>query len=100
MSWFWLNMAPGAVFVLAISGIPLWIVLRHPDRGPSGTGPALTYRSTAGGDPLQLTNLLGIRDPTAIRYGAEIGPGRYDEHQALEGATGSAGRTESTSVST
>jgi hypothetical protein len=26
--------------------------------------------------------------------------GGYDEHQALEGAAGSAGRTESTSVST
>jgi hypothetical protein len=36
---------------------------------------------------------------TAIGYCAEIGPRGYDEHQALEGAAGSAGRTESTSVS-
>ncbi len=28
----------------------------------------------SGGDPLQLTHLFGISDPTAIRYCAEIGP--------------------------
>ncbi|HEY7882679.1 MAG TPA: hypothetical protein VID31_17635, partial [Streptosporangiaceae bacterium] len=60
----------------------------------------LGQAQASGGDPLQLTRLFGISDPTAIRYCAEIGPGRYDEHQALEGAAGSAGRTESTSVST
>ena len=60
----------------------------------------LGQAQASGGDPLQLIRLFGISDPTAIRYCAEIGPGRYDEHQALEGAAGSAGRTESTSVST
>jgi hypothetical protein len=30
-SWMWLNLVLGAVFVLAIVGVPLWIVLRHPD---------------------------------------------------------------------
>jgi hypothetical protein len=60
----------------------------------------LGQAQASGGDPLQLTRLFGISDPTAIRYCAEISPGRYDEHQALEGAAGSAGRTESTSVST
>ncbi len=53
-----------------------------------------------GGDPLRLTRLFGISDPTAIRYCAETGQWRYDDHQALEGAAGSAGRTESTSAST
>jgi integrase len=28
----------------------------------------------SGGDPLQLTHLFGISDPTAIRYCAELGP--------------------------
>jgi hypothetical protein len=51
------------------------------------------------GDPLQLTHLFGISDPTAIRYCAELGQRGYDEHQAQEGAAGSAGRTESTSAS-
>jgi hypothetical protein len=53
----------------------------------------------AGGDPLRLTRPFGISDPTAIRYCAETGPRRYDDYQALEGASGSAGRTESTSAS-
>jgi hypothetical protein len=35
MSWFWLNMPLGAVFFLAGVGIPLWMVLRHPDSRPS-----------------------------------------------------------------
>jgi len=51
-----------------------------------------------GGDPLRLTGLCGISDPTAIRYCAETGLRGYDDHQAQEGATGSAGRTESTST--
>ena len=54
----------------------------------------------SGGDPLRLTHLFGISDPTAIRYCAETGPHGYDGHQAREGAAGSAGRTESTSAST
>ena len=34
--WFWLNIPPAAAFLLACSGIPLWLVLRHPapDRMP------------------------------------------------------------------
>lgn len=32
MSWFWLNIPPAALFFAAWSGIPLWMVLRHPDR--------------------------------------------------------------------
>ena len=52
------------------------------------------------GDPLRLTRLFGISDPTAIRYCAETSPRGYDGQRALEGAAGSAGRTESTSAST
>ena len=45
-------------------------------------------------------HLFGISDPTAIRYCAETGLRGYDDSQTLEGAAGSAGRTESTSAST
>lgn len=34
MNWFWLNIPLMAIFFLAITGIPLWLVLRHPDTGP------------------------------------------------------------------
>jgi hypothetical protein len=35
MGWFWLNIPLGIVIVLAVSGIPLWLVLKHPDERPS-----------------------------------------------------------------
>jgi hypothetical protein len=34
MNWFWLNALIGAAFVLPVVGVPLWLVLRHPDNGP------------------------------------------------------------------
>ena len=38
MNWFWLNIPLGAVFFLAIAGIPLWMVIRHPDHRPTAIG--------------------------------------------------------------
>jgi hypothetical protein len=35
MNWLWLNIPLMAVFFLAIAGIPLWLVYRHPDTGPA-----------------------------------------------------------------
>lgn len=40
MTWFWLNMPLAALFFLAWTLIPLWLVLRHPDTGPDTTGQA------------------------------------------------------------
>ena len=34
MAWLWLNIPLAAVFFGAWSGIPLWMVLRHPSWGP------------------------------------------------------------------
>ena len=34
MGWFWLNIPIGIVIALAVSGIPLWLVLKHPDERP------------------------------------------------------------------
>lgn len=33
--WLWLNLAIGALFVLAIVGVPLWLVVARPDTLPS-----------------------------------------------------------------
>lgn len=35
MAWLWLNIPLVAVFFGAWSGVPLWMVLRHPSWGPS-----------------------------------------------------------------
>jgi len=32
--WLWLNIPLAVLFVLAVSGIPLWMVIRHPDTAP------------------------------------------------------------------
>jgi hypothetical protein len=48
MTWFWLNIPLGALFFLAISGIPFWMVIRHPDHrqaGPDATRTGATGRA-------------------------------------------------------
>jgi len=54
MNWFWINVPLMAVFFLAMTGIPLWLVFKHPD-----TGPATMVRS---GNELP--------DSIAVRYAA------------------------------
>jgi hypothetical protein len=44
VSWFWLNVPLMAVFFLAWSGIPLWLVLRHPDTAPVSSAEDLTAK--------------------------------------------------------
>jgi hypothetical protein len=34
MNWFWLNVPAMVVFFAAITGIPLWLSVRHCDTGP------------------------------------------------------------------
>jgi len=34
MSWVWLNIPLGVMVVLAIVGVPIWLVLKHPDARP------------------------------------------------------------------
>ena len=35
MSWFWLNMPLAVAFFAIWVGVPMWLILRHPDRGPA-----------------------------------------------------------------
>ncbi len=52
MSWVWLNLPLGAAFFLAMTGIPLWMVIRHPDRGSvHGTVPAGTLAAQVPAEP-------------------------------------------------
>jgi hypothetical protein len=34
MNWFWMNVPAMVVFFAAITGIPLWLSVRHCDTGP------------------------------------------------------------------
>jgi hypothetical protein len=41
MAWFWLNIPLAALIFGAVCGIPVWLVIRHPDTAPlpiGGTG--------------------------------------------------------------
>ena len=33
-TWMWLNICFGALFILAVVGAPLWMVIARPDTGP------------------------------------------------------------------
>jgi hypothetical protein len=35
VNWLWINIPLMAAFFLAMTGIPLWLVFKHPDRGPA-----------------------------------------------------------------
>ncbi len=57
MNWLWLNIPMGVLAFLAIAGIPMWLVLRHPDERPGQAAtarpatvparPAMASRATA-----------------------------------------------------
>jgi hypothetical protein len=35
MDWFWLNIPLAAVIFAVVTGIPLWLVFKHPDTAPT-----------------------------------------------------------------
>jgi hypothetical protein len=73
MSWFWLNIPLCAAFFAAVVGIPLWMVLRHPNWGPE---PADTDRRiTAGQKSVQAVRPVHVPDTAEARelVGASAG---------------------------
>jgi hypothetical protein len=40
MAWFWLNIPLCTLLFAAVSGIPLWMVIKHPDTGPAAPAAA------------------------------------------------------------
>ncbi len=72
MTWFWLNIPLGALFFLAISAIPLWMVIRHPDDRPAstdatGTSAAARTRSLMAAGMTQRPS-----HPAKTRHGHEL----------------------------
>jgi hypothetical protein len=57
MNWFWLNMPLAALIFAAVAGIPLWMVIKHPDTGPD----AAATKPAAG--PVPATEACGILAP-------------------------------------
>lgn len=48
MDWFWLNTLLAAAFFGAWTGIPLWLVVRHPDTGPQPRAVSLALQGHSG----------------------------------------------------
>lgn len=57
MIWLFVNLPIAAVFFLAYSLIPLWLVIKHPDTGPST--PARTEPAAHSEDPQRLHPVPG-----------------------------------------
>ena len=54
MAWIWLNIFLAAAFFAAWTGIPLWLMVRHPDTGPAAgavTGRPRSCLRPASGPP-------------------------------------------------
>jgi hypothetical protein len=66
MSWFWLNVPLMIVFFLATAGIPLWLVLRHPDRTASPR-PTLLLDATPQSVPVMVPVTLAEDDREMAR---------------------------------
>ena len=47
MSWFWMNIPLAVAFFAVWVGIPMWLVLKHPDRGPAPVAAPVQARQTA-----------------------------------------------------
>jgi hypothetical protein len=60
MNWFWMNVPLMAVFLGLFAGVPLWLVVRHPDVAP--TAPAMPELTTA--DLLLLA--AGVKEEVAV----------------------------------
>ncbi len=48
-TWMWLNICFGALFILAVVGVPLWLVIAWPDTRPrpAPASPPLGWRAAA-----------------------------------------------------
>ena len=68
MSWVWLNIPMGVLIVLAIAGIPTWLVIKHPDARPA-------LASAARPDPAG-PGFAGSRRPAVARVQARTAAAR------------------------
>ena len=68
MNWFWMNIPAALVFVGPWAGIPMWLVLKRPDRGPASLTvqtPART-RPAAPAKPQSMPVLQRIEHPVGV----------------------------------
>lgn len=75
MFWFWLNIPMATACFAAWCGIPLWMVLRHPNWGPEpGHGPRIGHSVQRAG--LETGLVLSDSERSAELVTAGAGTGR------------------------
>ena len=74
MNWILLNIPLGVAFFLAITGIPLWMVIKHPDRGPA-RGQAMGQAVTAARMTERPGDLAVTRDRRELVGASAVGRG-------------------------
>ncbi len=77
MNWLWLNIPLMAVFFLARTAIPLWLVRKHPDTGPAAARLQIRaprdafmarYRAPHAARTGQVPALIVLRRPAIAPY--------------------------------
>jgi hypothetical protein len=71
VTWLWVDVPLCVLFFLAVSGIPLWMVIRHPDTGPDRDGNGGQHKGLAqslSGSPQPSRNLSPARTPQPARH--------------------------------
>jgi hypothetical protein len=61
MAWFWLNIPLCALIFGAVCGIPVWLVIKHPDTAPLPTG---------GSDTIPLARPFTLAAPSTMTHPA------------------------------
>jgi hypothetical protein len=57
MNWFWINMPLAAAFFGAGVGVPMWLVIKHPDQGPA---PLAAQATTKAAPPAPAVPQTGV----------------------------------------
>lgn len=79
MSWFWINIPLMAMFFIAMTGIPLWLVFRHPD----GPEPARAHQGHALPAPVAGQYVAATHRQTAPMLPVKLSTARGDDEFAL-----------------
>lgn len=71
VTWLWVDVPLCVLFFLAVSGIPLWMVIKHPDTGPDWDGNGGQHKGptqSLSGSPQPSSNLSPARTPQPARH--------------------------------
>jgi hypothetical protein len=73
-TWMWLNICFGALFIAAVVGVPLWMVIARPDTGPrpAPTSPLLGRRTAEPRSPSRHTPIVATAGRPVRRHPAGV----------------------------